>query len=281
MRKVLVPTDFSDNAYNALKYASQVFKYERSEFIILHTYADEVYREEKTGKRASLEKLKRATLESVEEKLGQIQADLRKYSPNPKHSYAFVPVFGGLIDAANEWVNQENIDIVVMGTRGATNDRRTTFGTNTLQLMKYVQCPVLAVPEGYEYHPPKNVLFASDLMLPFKRRELKLLADMTGSFRSKVHVLYNNPVENLSFRQMDNKKFLQGCLQKTESIFTTTAEGDKTLAITKYIEQSDIDMLAMINSRHSHLEDMLATSTIDQLGLHVKVPFMVMQNIAR
>ncbi|HER39641.1 MAG TPA: universal stress protein, partial [Salinimicrobium catena] len=43
MRKIIIPTDFSENAFNALKFAAELFKYERSDFFILHAYADEVY----------------------------------------------------------------------------------------------------------------------------------------------------------------------------------------------------------------------------------------------
>ncbi len=51
MRKVVVPTDFSENAFNALKYACQLFKYTRSDFYILHAYADEDYQQERILKR--------------------------------------------------------------------------------------------------------------------------------------------------------------------------------------------------------------------------------------
>lgn len=281
MRRVLIPIDFSENAFNALKCACQVFKYERSEFYIIHAYADEVYRQEAMNNRSLLEELKESVLQNSEAQLEQMKSQLKEYSPNPKHKYVFVSVFANLIDAANDWIEQENMDIVVMGTRGKTNDRKITFGSNTLQVMRYVNCPVLAVPEGYEYHPPKEVLFATNYMVPYKRRELKLLCDMTGSFRSTIHMLYIDPVKDLSLRQEDNQEFLKNCLSKPELRFETSPEKDKTLAITKYIVHKSIDMLVIVNSRHSYLEDMLYQSTIDQLGLHVKIPFLVMQNLAR
>ena len=281
MRKILVPSDFSENAFNALKYACQVFKYERSEFYIVHAYADEAYRQGAVGDRNVLENLKETVFQKAEERLKQTKNKLREYSPNPKHTYTFISVFANLIDAINDWVEQENMDVVVMGTRGETNDRKITFGSNTLQVMRYVNCPVLAIPEEHKYHPPKEVLFATNYMVPYKRRELKLLCDMTGSFRSTVHMLYIDPTKNLSLRQEDNLEFLKGCLQKPKLRFQTTPEKDKTLAITKYIVHNGIDMLVMVNSRHSHLEDMLFQSTIDKLGLHVKIPFLVMQNLAR
>lgn len=281
MRKVLIPTDFSENAFNALKYACQVFKYEKSEFYMVHAYADEAYRQVAVNDRNILEQLKETIFQNSEEQLKQVQEKLNEYAPNPKHTYKFVSVFANLLDAVNDRVEQENMDIVVMGTRGKTNDRTITFGSCTLHVMRYVHCPVLAIPEGYEYHPPKEVLFATNYLVPYKRRELKLLCEMTGSFRSTIHMLYIDPVKRLSLRQEDNQEFLKGCLQKPKLLFETSLEKDKTLAITKYIVHRSIDMLVIVNSRHSYLEDMLYQSTIDKLGLHVKIPFLVLQNIAR
>ncbi len=281
MRKVVVPTDFSENAFNALKYACQIFKYERSDFYLLHAYADEVYLQDTVVKRSFLNELKEVTYQKSESELKRIKEEIHEYSPNPRHRFRHISAFGTLTDEINDLVNAENIDVVVMGTRGETNDRTITFGSNTLQVLKYVQCPVLAIPEGCTYHSPKELLFPTDYLVPYKRRELKLLCEMSGSFRSNIHMLYINPIRKLSLRQEDNMNFLKGNLQKANLFFETTTEEDKTVAITKYIVHKDIDMLVMVNSRHSHLEDMLYQSTIDKIGLHIKIPFMVLQNLAR
>ena len=46
MRNILIPTDFSANAMNALKYASELFKYDKSRFFIMHAYQDEIFEDE-------------------------------------------------------------------------------------------------------------------------------------------------------------------------------------------------------------------------------------------
>ncbi|WP_339709388.1 universal stress protein [uncultured Kriegella sp.] len=281
MRKVLVPTDFSENALNAIKYACQIFKYEKSEFFIVHTFADEVYRRDVDNDRSLLNELKETIFQKSEEELQRVQHAITAYSPNPKHNYNYISAFGTLVDEVNDIVNKEHMDIVVMATRGQTNDRSITFGSNTLQVLKYVDCPVLAIPENYAYHPPKEVLFPTNYLLPYKRRELKLLSDMTESFRSIIHLLYIDPIKRLSLRQEDNQEFLRQCLRKNKLVFETTPEKDKTIAISKYIVHKKIDMLVIVNSRHSYIEDMLYQSTIDKLGLHVKIPFLVMQNLSR
>lgn len=281
MRKVVVPTDFSENAYNALKYACEILKYERSDIIVLHAYADEVYGQDRIVKRSFLNELKEITYQQSQKSLKEVLGDIKEFSPNPRHKFKINSAFGTLTDEINDLVNAENIDLVVMGTRGETNDRSLTFGSNTLQVLKYVQCPVLAIPESYQYHPPRELLFPTDYMVPYKRRELKLLCEMSGSFRSTIHLLYINPLKKMSLRQEDNRDFLKGCLQKAHLCFETTEEEDKTVAITKYIVHKNIDMLVMVNSRHSHLEDMLYQSTIDKIGLHIKIPFLVLQNLSR
>ncbi|MEA1785188.1 universal stress protein [Arenibacter sp. GZD96] len=281
MRKILVPTDFSDNAFNALTYACQIFKYEKSEIFIVHAYADEVYRKYAEKERSSFEALKEKVHNSTVTKLEGVRKKGIEFSPNPHHTYHLVAAFGDLTDEINDLVQKENMDIVVMGTRGQTNDRSITFGSNTLEVLRYVHCPVLGIPESYTYHAPRKLLFPTNYLVPYKKRELKLLGDLTGSFRSTIYMLYIDPVSTLALRQEDHKLFLKSCLQKSKLVFETSDEKDKTVAITKFIIHQKIDMLVMVNSRYSHLEEMLHQHTIRKIGLHVKIPFLILQNINR
>ncbi|SKB58707.1 universal stress protein [Maribacter arcticus] len=278
MKKVLIPIDFSDNAFNALKYACQLFKYEHSEFFILHAFADEVYSRHSNENKNSIGDIKEIVYQNSEKKLKKIWDEIMEYSPNPKHKYKTLSAFGTLTDEANDLVNQENIDIVVMGTKGKTNDPKITFGSNTVQLLKYVLCPVLAIPENFLYHQPKKILFPTDYLVPYKRRELKLLNEMSGSFISTIHMLYINPKATLSLWQEDNKQFLLNGLTKPDLVFDTILAEDKSVAINQLISKSEIDLLVMINTRHSYMEKVLFHSSIDEITLTIKVPFLVMQN---
>lgn len=282
MRKVLVPTDFSENAFNALKYACQVFKYEISEIFIVHAYTVEAYGKD-VLERDTFKKLKETALKDSERQLKKVLTKITDYSPNPQHSYHTVSGIGTLADVTNDCVNRENIDIVVMGTRGETNDRSLTFGSNALEIMKHEQCPVLAIPESYEYRAPKQLLFPTDFGVPYKRRELKLLGKMMASFRSTITFLHIDPAGKMTHDQEDNKLFLEGCLQKPKLFFETTPEKVKTLAITKHITGDDFEMLVMVNTRPSYFDEVLPQprSTLRKIGLQVKIPFLVLQNIAR
>ena len=73
MRKIIIPTDFSENAFNALKFATELFKYERSDFFLLHAYADEVYNTEGLLTQEFLDEFKETTRKNSETELEKIK----------------------------------------------------------------------------------------------------------------------------------------------------------------------------------------------------------------
>ena len=281
MRKILIPTDFSENAMNAIRYAMELFKYDRSDFFIMHAYGDEVYANDGKVEREDFENKKTEVMKQVDDQLEEVIYKMKELSPNPRHTYYPVSVFGSLVDEANEYAERENVDVIAMGTKGRSDARDITFGSNTLQVIKYVKCPVLAVPANFKDIQPAHVLFATDYMLPYQRRELKLLSTIIQNFTAKLSVLHISKFDELSFRQQDNQAFLEYCMEQNKPNFIKLAGSDITKVINDAAKNYDADMLVMINSRHSYLEDVLYTSKIEKIGLEINIPFLVLQNLPR
>ena len=281
MKTILVPTDFSKNALHALQYAQELFKCERACFFVIHAYGEEVYGAYKTVAKEKIDELKEERKAQTQKKLDQMVNSVIGEPSNPLHNFETVASFDSLVDAVNDFVDEMNIDLVIMGTKGETSDHNTTFGSYTIEVFKYVKCPVMAIPEDFEYRQPNAILFPTDYLLPYKRRELKLLGDLAGKFKSKVHCLYITDFDELSPRQADNRLFLEGTLTRAYLYFETAPVKNKVEVILEEIKKREAGMLVMINSRHSFFEDMLYRSTVDLLGLKIKIPFMVMQNIKR
>ena len=281
MRTILIPTDFSDNAMNAVRFALELFKYEKCVFYIMHAYQDDIYSDDLLITRETLDEITKITKEKSKAQLEAILTEIQKISPNPRHRYTSISSNNILIDEADKIVVEKNVDVILMGTRGKTNDRKLTFGSQTLQVLKYVQCPVLAIPENYKYTQPKHVLFPTNYLIPYKRRELKLLCEMLSPFRATIDVIYVSKSNKLSIRQEDNQAFMKEALCKNEINFKTIDNKNIIEAIHDYINEFPIDMLVMVNTRHSFLENILYQSSIDKLSLELKIPFLAMQNIKR
>ena len=281
MKKILIPTDFSETATNAIKYALELFKYDKSEITIIHAFADEVYDNTTEMSRDYFEEYKSKIQENVDRRLQKVIAEMLEISPNPRHTYNRQSEFGSIVDAINDFVDSENADVVVMGTKGKTNNPKATFGSNTLKVIKYVQCPVLAVPVTYHDMHPKNMLFPTDYMIPFNRRELKLVSSIAMNYVSTIHMLHVSKAKQLSHRQQDNQMFLDCSFDDNKFEFIQIAADNVTETINNTIKNQGIDLLVMVNHRHSYLEHLLYNSTIEKIGLEIKIPFLVLQNLRR
>ncbi len=281
MRNILIPTDFSANAMNALNYASELFKYDKSRFFIMHAYQDEIFEDEDLIKEETLVRVTKQVADKSQSNLDKVLKEIKDIFPNPRHSYSIISANNMLVDEADKIVDEENIDIIVMGTRGNTNDKKLTFGSHTLQVLRYVQCPVLAIPEHYTDIQPRHILFPTNYLIPYKRRELKLLCELAAPYRATIDMLYVADNDSLSIRQQNNQSFVKDELCKNEINFKTVKDSSITDAICNYIDKNNVDMLVMVNTRHSFFENIFFKSKLDEITLRIDIPFLALQNIRR
>ncbi|MEO8773723.1 MAG: universal stress protein [Gelidibacter sp.] len=281
MISILFPTDFSQNSMNAIRYALEFFKYENAQFYFMHVYQKEFYDHEDLVSRDVYDDVMERVKEQSRAKLEDLLKTVNEISPNPRFQYHSISAYNSLVEEASRIVNEKNIDLIVMGTKGKSDDRKIVFGSQTFQVLKYVQCPVLAIPANYTNTQPKRILFPTDYLIPYKRRELKLVCDLAGSYRSVVDVVYVSKSDKLSIRQEDNQEFIKDTICKTEINFYTKHEKNVAETIKDYIKENDIDMLVMVNTQSSFLENVLFPSTIDKVSLDLEIPLLAMQNSTR
>jgi nucleotide-binding universal stress UspA family protein len=281
MFSILLPTDFSENSMNAIKYALEFFKYEKTTFYFMHAYQNEFYDHDELISRDVFEDVLDSVSNESRTNLDNLLKTVKELSPNPNYTYHTISAYSSLVEEANLIADAKNIDLIIMGTKGISDERRIVFGSQTFQVLKYVQCPVLAIPSNYTNAQPKRILFPTNYLIPYKRRELKLLSKLAKSYRSVIDVLYISSSKKLSIRQQDNQAFIKDTLRDNEVNFNQ--EDGKKIAetIKTLIKEKDIDLITMVNTQHSFLEDMLFPSTIDKVSLGLEIPILAMQNTRR
>lgn len=281
MKRILIPTDFSENAMNAVRYALECFKNDTAEFYFLHTYQDEVYNNHDLLEEEPFKAVLEIAKNRSQLKLDLLLNEVNTIAPNPKYEYHIVSAYNALLDEVDKLVIGKNIDLIVMGTKGESANKSFAFGSNTLQVLKYVSCPVLVIPEFYGYKQPKHVVFPTNFLIPYKKREMAMLATMLLPFKSVVDVLYISNVTSLSKRQKDNQEVIKDELGQLELNFKTIQSKNVSKAISGYVTDHNIDLLVMVNTSQSFLEDMLFRSKVDDICLHTDIPFLALQNIRR
>ena len=281
MFSILMPTDFSENSMNAIKYALEFFKYHKTKFYFMHAYQNEFYDSEELIAREDYDTVLGTISNQSQKELESLLTKVKVIAPNPKYTYHTISAFNTLVEEANSIADKYNIDLIVMGTKGKSNERHIVFGSRTFQVLKYVQCPVLAIPANYTNTQPKHFLFPTNYLIPNKRRELKLLSNLAKPYRSQIDVLYISKSDKLSLRQEDNKAFIQDTLREVKVNFCVEDSRSIAESIKNHISKNNIDLIAMVNTQHSFLEDMLFPSEIDKVSLGLDIPLLALQNTTR
>ncbi len=281
MKRILLPTDFSENAFNAIAYAVQLYRDVECEFYIMHTFTPSSVHAGGLFDSYSALKLQEVEQEAAKRKLKQIEDRLNKEYSNANHTYITMASFNLLISEMKSVISENEIDLVVMGTKGATGAKEIFIGTHTMYAIKKLKCPVLAVPSGYEYENPKEILFPTDYKLSKSNKYMSLLRDFCDEHNSRLHVLnayYSVPLDD---KQEEIKEFLDDFFSSNAHLFHIAEGQDLIEAIEAFETKHKINLLVMIHNKHSLFENMLFRPVINQMVYHTNVPFLVIPSVER
>ena len=275
MKNILLPTDFSDNSWSAIAYALQLLKNEPCKFYILHTYIPTIFNIEYVLVSPAQFGLGDAIRETALNNLKLLKDKIKTTFKNPKHQFETIASFNNLILEIKDLVASKNIDYIIMGTKGATGTAEVLFGTNTIHVLNNAQCPVLAIPENFEYESPFEILFPTDLNLKFIEKHIEPLKEILKHFNSRINILHVYYGEELTVSQKENKKKLENLLEQQAYLYHESLNQNVDDAINIFQVKTKVNLLVMINNKHSFFENIFFKSKVNAIGFHLNIPFLV------
>jgi len=281
MKRILLPTDFSENAYNAIKYAVKLLKDEVCEFYVLHTYTPAIVSAGSMLDSYSALTLQKVAQESAQKKLDELEDRITKDFPNQNHNFTSIASFNMLIGEMKALIKKENIDMVIMGTQGATGAKEIFLGTHTMYAIKKMKCPVIAVPTNFKYEAPKEILFPTDYKLDKHNKYLPILRELCNKHTSRLHILnayYGTPLTKI---QLNTKAFLDAYFMDNAHLFHIVEGADVLGAVEQFQMKAKINFMVMIHNKHNFLENILFKPVINQVVYHTNVPFLVIPSVER
>ena len=275
MKKILLPTDFSDNSWNAIAYALELFKNEKCTFFLLNNYYPAIYGVEFMEVYSAKSGLIDAALESSKERLEALHQKIKKQFRNPNHTFSKISSMNTLVREIEELQMGNVINYIVMGTKGATGFKEILFGSNTVHVIKNAKCPVLAIPSNFKYEYPHEVLFPSDFNIPFTDKLIEPIIDISKSHYARINILHIANHSGLSEEQEINKQKLDTYFKKVAHIFHSEENDNVLESITNFQLKANIKLMVMINNKNSFFEKLFFKSIINQIGFHLNFPFLV------
>lgn len=274
---ILLPTDFSENAWSAALYAIKLYAKKPCTFYFSHAWTFV-----NTGSRtyispSYIDKLKN----SAKEQLIELTENAKNISTNSDHRFETIYSEDFLTESIKIAINKYAIDMVVMGTKGATGAKEFLLGSNSVTVIKKVKlCPILLIPRNYEFVKPERIAFANG----FKRSygdALDAITKLSQLHGSNIEIVHINNQADLTEFQNSNVKVLKEFLKDHPHTFHWIPErGKKEQILSNFIEENDIELLVMINYERSFIEDLLNEPIITKLGYHSIIPFMVIPHPA-
>lgn len=280
MQKILVPTDFSNNALKAITYASEIAQKSGAVIYLLHVIepAINMVSMHADSSREEVVKEKSSELVLQHQTLRGIFPDVKVV----KHLSGGTPIASIL-----NYAEKEKMDLIVMGTAGASGLKEFFMGSIAVGVIGKTKIPVLTVPASYEMEEPDAILLATNQFEKNKNILNKVVA-ISKLFSAAIHVVVFKDIDG--DRNADliyNEEQLNDYLQFLKGIFPGVVfkgellEGeDFEITIDRYSNKNEVDVIAMITYPKSFLEKILRKSITKKMAFHSTIPILAIPAIS-
>jgi nucleotide-binding universal stress UspA family protein len=188
MKRILVPTDFSDHAEYALRVAAQIARENNSEIVLLHMLELPHQASDAVGSGHDIPEImffKNKVISNLEELMDVDYLEGITVS----EIIQFEKAFEGILAVSKT----NNIDFIVMGSHGSGGFQEMFIGSNTEKVVRFSDVPVLVIKNKMDNFKADNFVFASDFSQEIKK-PFKQLLEIASLFNSKLNlVMINTP----------------------------------------------------------------------------------------
>ncbi len=272
MAHVLIPTDFSQNSLNAAMYAVQLYGAEGNVFTLLNTYM--------------LPRGTANTMWNIDELLAKESAEgvnvfaekLKRELPGMKVELRTACEHGDLSNVIRRYSEtDETPELVVMGTQGATGLEKVLIGSNTADVIKSSDVPVLAIPENSRYRAPRRIVLADDGG-PVDRRTIKVLLDIARWSQAEVMIV-RVITEDPAFETGSSSSVYDDLLGAIPHSHHYITSENVVTALHDLSDQSDADLVVVIHRHRGIFDQLFHRSIATRLSMHTHIPMLVLQQL--
>ena len=271
MKKLLVPTDFSDTSKNAALFAAQMVADIQNAKIILIHVSDKITGGSDGSPLTEDDDDRRIILTQA---LSQLKDELLAVAQVP---IEFAMEKGSsLVETLTRYVRYQAIDMVIMGITGATRLEQIFMGSNTLDMAKESVCPVLIVPPDAKYRKIKNVVLASDFKEVDTTIPLAPLKATLDLFKPALHIVNvdSEHYVELTDEYKAERAKLEVMLKGYAPEFYFIRQYDFFEAISQFVDDRKIDMIVIVPKDRSFVSGLFKTSHTKKLAYHSHVPIV-------
>lgn len=271
MKRIIVPTDFSETSKNAARYAVQIAGALPQASVILYHVStkmalgsDSSPLTEDSNDRSVVF---HAALENWKTEFGEL---------SPANIELVAEEGNSLTDSLASYLSEHETDLVVMGITGATRSEQIFMGSNALNVVNLGVCPVFIVPPDAVYKPIRKVLFACDFKDVSASVPLVPIKSILELFRPTVLVVNAGKDADVeaSEEYKTERAVLENMLKDYSPEFYFIRMEDFEDAISSFAAERDVDLILIVPKKKSFLQGLFKSSHTKKLAYHSHVPIL-------
>lgn len=270
MKLLIVPTDFSPVADNALKYAMDMALAMNMNIMLVNVYQLPISYSEVPLVTISLDELRKIS----ESKLAELKGNILRISEEKIKVYTESRL-GDVSEEVKSLARTLQPFGIVMGTRGVSGAGRFFLGSNSLSVIEKVGVPVFIIPPGARFKPIKRIGLASDLRDVVDNTPVSTIREMVNFFNADLHVM-NVDFERRHFTPYTPEESLklETLLMGLNPIYDFIEKKDVDEGIIEFAERKEFDLVVTFPKKHSFFEKIFESSTTRELIHHTHIPLM-------
>jgi len=275
MKTILVPTDFSKNAENALHCAINLAEKTHAKIILLHSFHLDY-----TNAYVPVNIIEKEIEEAKAKSNKQLKTLYNKVSHHAKHPIECISSQNLTVDAILATAKEHDVDLIVMGTTGATGMlERQIFGTNSSKVIEKAPCPVIAIPENNIHPDIKTIVYATTYL----NSDIDCLQNLVGiaklfdAYIQVVHVsLLEEDAEHEKKRMEKFKEIVTKNIVYEKMSFKTLLGHSIEERLEGYMEEEkDVDMLVMSAHYRNLMDKLFGKSITKVMAFYLRTPLMI------
>lgn len=277
MKIILISTNFSEIATNALHYATSLAKYvEAKKLVLYNTYSAPLTTSDMSFSFIETEGLQKMS----EEELLKSKRLVDSLLPDSNIEIETRSDYGFTEHQIDGVVHDFNADLVITGIENLNALEEVLDAGGAMQIVRNTQTPVLMVPPDAEWRPVKNIAWACDYKNLNKTTPVWNIKPLLQDTGAKLHVVHNDPNHKQTDEMIiESQQLIKEWFPNTEITFATLEEKDLKEAVNHYVAENQIDMLIAIPKKHNWLESIFSTSHTKQLAFHAHVPVVCLRAV--
>ncbi len=188
--------------------------------------------------------------------------------------HEFLTEVGFTAQAIESTVEEKDIDLVVMGTTNSKNVR-DFWGSNTLEVIRTVKCPVLAIPNKSTFQGIEKITLASDYKKVVNSNIFKFIKNLVANFSAEIQILnlsYGNITvsDNILQAQKEFDQIFEG----VDHSFHFKSCDDFSIGISEHLKVENTDILIIIPRDHNYFSNLFKKNLTNAVVLNTKIPLI-------